>query len=498
MAFHAIPSMRLGLDRTGVESADAFLGSTSSLLEGSYHIMITKAEIDSKAAAFQIHTSNVQRDYVFGWLLYGFFTTSGLRDTLFLKGGNALRKGFFENTRFSADLDFGIPGGITEEALRNEINSVCNLIQERAGVAFVTEDTRVQEKFSATDAPLPDLKVYEARIYFRDFYGKANSIVLRISMDVTRFDRVLLPCQMVPLIHPYSDASEVQCTIRCMKLEEIIASKLKCLMQREHAPDLFDYAYSIKLLGGNLNKAEVVRTLIRKTIFERNPAVLKEILASITLSVFREQWAKSIIVARQILLDVEDAIQSFLGDLEGLFQEYRDSGYADFIYFRAPLRVPIMQAARTQTLLRIVYKGEERLVEPYSLKYQQRRDGAQIEYFFAYKVSGGESEPGIKRFLPSGMHSITNTDITFEPRFPIELSKVGELPEDRYLFDPNKPVRAPRRRRPRSSVVYIYECSRCGKRFTRSTRSSMLREHKDKRGFPCYGRHGIYVDTRYP
>jgi predicted nucleotidyltransferase component of viral defense system len=460
--------------------------------------MITKAEIDSKAEAYQIHTSNVQRDYVFGWLLYGFFTASGLKDTLFLKGGNALRKGYFENTRFSYDLDFGIPGGISEKTLRNEINSVCSLAQEKVGVVFVTEDTKVQEKFAATDAPLPDLKVYEARIYFKDFYGKPNSIVLRISMDVTRFDRVLLPCQMVPLIHPYSDSNEVQCTIRCMKLEEIIATKLKCLMQREHAPDLFDYAYSIKLLGGNLNKVEVVSTLIRKTIFERNPVVLKEILASITLGIFREQWAKRIIVARQFFLDVEDAIQSFLGDLEGLFQGYRDNGFGDFIYFRAPLRVPIMQAARTQTLLRIIYKGEERLVEPYSLKYQQRRDGAQIEYFFAYKVSGGESEPGIKRFLPSGMQSITNTDVAFEPRFQIELSKAGELPEDRYLFDPNKPMRVPRRRPRQRSIVYVYECNSCGKRFTRDSRNSKLRPHKDKRGFPCHGRYGIYVDTQYP
>lgn len=79
-------------------------------------------------------------------------------------------------------------------------------------------------------------------------------------MDITRFDRVMLPLQKVALIHPYSDAREVACEIRCMKLEEIIATKLKCLMQRQHAPDLFDYAYTIKRLGGELNKNEVVVT----------------------------------------------------------------------------------------------------------------------------------------------------------------------------------------------------------------------------------------------
>ncbi len=74
--------------------------------------MITKSEIDEKANDFEIHTSNVQRDYVFGWLIFGLFTISDLKDEIFLKGGNALRKGYFENTRFSSDLDFGIPGDI--------------------------------------------------------------------------------------------------------------------------------------------------------------------------------------------------------------------------------------------------------------------------------------------------------------------------------------------------------------------------------------------------
>lgn len=373
--------------------------------------------------------------------------------------------------------------------------------KEKSGVEFVTNKTRVEEKFAATDAPLPNLKVFEVRIYFKDFYGKDSPIDLKVSMDLTRFDRVLLPLQMVALIHPYSDAHEAECMIRCMKLEEIIATKLKCLMQRQHAPDLFDYAYSIKLLGGQLDKAEVARTLIRKTIFERNPAVLKEILASIALGVFRERWAKSIVVAKQIVLDVEEAIRSLMADLEVLFEPFPDNGYADFAYFRASLRVPIMDAGRTMTLLRIVYKGQERMVEPYSLKYQQRRDGAQVEYFLAYKISGGESEPGIKRFLPSGMQSITNTDTTFEPRYPIELRKAGEMPVERYLFDPNRPDRAaplrPSHHLMASRRVYIYQCSRCGKRFTRHTRSAALRPHKDKQGSPCYGRYAIYVDTRY-
>jgi len=32
--------------------------------------MIGRHEIDAKALEFEIHPTNVERDYVFGWLLY--------------------------------------------------------------------------------------------------------------------------------------------------------------------------------------------------------------------------------------------------------------------------------------------------------------------------------------------------------------------------------------------------------------------------------------------
>ena len=162
--------------------------------------MIERTEIEAKAKEFEINPSNVERDYIFGWLIFGLFTVSNLKEDIFLKGGNALRKGYFENTRFSSDLDFGIPGDIDQTLLLNEINKVCDFIQEKTGVIFVKDDNKVEEKFSASEAPIPGLRVYEVRVYFKGFNGEADHIKLRISMDITRFDKVLLPIQKVKLI----------------------------------------------------------------------------------------------------------------------------------------------------------------------------------------------------------------------------------------------------------------------------------------------------------
>jgi predicted nucleotidyltransferase component of viral defense system len=463
--------------------------------------VITREEIEAKSKEFEIYVANVERDYVFGWLLFGIFTASDLKDEIFLKGGNALRKGYFENTRFSFDLDFGIPTDIDQDVLLVEINKVCDFIQEKSGILFVKEDNRIEEKFSASEAPIPGLRVYELRIYFKDFYGQRDDLRIRISMDVTRFDKVLLDIQSVPLIHPYSDAAALPCNIRCMKLEEIIATKLKCLLQRQHAPDLFDYAYSIKLLGGTLNKQEVVEVFIQKTIFGRNPSLLKKILHQTPFDFFRENWAKTLICAKHILFGIEEAIAVFVSDLENLFSAYPDNGYAEFAYFAPEFRNPIMKAGREQTLLKIRYNGADRIVEPYSLKYLEKRDGEGHEYFYIFNRSGGSSPPGIRSLLPRGLQHIENTEEKFEPQFPIELSKAGEMPEDRYLFDPNKPSQAPRTRifgssRP-NKRKYVYQCNYCGRKFSKTTRDGTLGEHKDKSGYRCPGRRGYYVDTKW-
>src|SRR4051812_12835643 len=110
--------------------------------------MIQPAEIEAKAREYEIHPSDVQKDYVFGWILFTLFTSSALKDRLFLKGGNALRKGYFSNTRYSADLDFGIPDDISEDELRRVLDDVCERAKTASGVEFLPNDTKVREKFS--------------------------------------------------------------------------------------------------------------------------------------------------------------------------------------------------------------------------------------------------------------------------------------------------------------------------------------------------------------
>ncbi len=465
--------------------------------------MITKQEIEDKARDFAIHTSNVQRDYVFGWLLMGIYSASPLKDVLILKGGNGLRKAYFENTRFSDDLDFATESAVSEEALMEELNKVCDVVQQGAGIVFEKDRNKIQEKqLSDRDR---SRKIYQARLYFKDFYGNSETIVISIRMDITEFDKIFLPTQSRNLIHPYSDVAVCTASLRCLKLEEMLAAKLKCLLQRRYSFDLYDYVYSIFINRAlAVDRGEIVSVFLRKTIFQPSPGVVSELLLGLPFQVFRAAWDKYIVAPVGSLIAFEQAVAWFTESIKELFGELT-TGYGRSAFFPARLRNPILEAGSGLKLLAVTYDGVGRRVEPYSLVYKRRKDGAGQEYLYVYDQTGGrDSGPGVKSFVNTKISSIEVLNETFEPRHPVELAKAGEYSDKTYF---SKPFGSGRQSGfgsrsafgvRRSSVIYVIECSYCGKQFRRLRMSTQLKAHKDGYGNACFGRAGYLVDQRYP
>jgi predicted nucleotidyltransferase component of viral defense system len=162
--------------------------------------VIAKDEIEAKAAEFGLHAANVERDYIFGWLLAGIYGASWLKDALVLKGGNCFRKAYFPHTRFSNDLDFSSTTAIQEAILAAELNKICDFVQEQTGVVFEKDRNWAREKGNSDK----DRRIVEARLYFKDFYGNPHTTTISVHLDVTEYDRIFLPVQDRFLIHPYS------------------------------------------------------------------------------------------------------------------------------------------------------------------------------------------------------------------------------------------------------------------------------------------------------
>src|SRR5256885_12477185 len=108
--------------------------------------MIGRDEIDAVASDLQVRPTDVERDYVHGWLLAHLFADPIVSQHLVLKGGNALRKGFFANTRYSADLDFVTPVGVDQDQLKQQLLRVSEAVSSATGVRFENNELSVREK----------------------------------------------------------------------------------------------------------------------------------------------------------------------------------------------------------------------------------------------------------------------------------------------------------------------------------------------------------------
>ena len=467
--------------------------------------MIEKREIDAKAEELGVHRSNVQRDYAFGWLLSAFYQPGNpLRQLLILKGGNCFRKAYFEHARYSNDLDFSTQSEAASELLLTGIKQACAHARSRSGVDFLVDESRVIEK-NMSDG---NSRMFEARVYFKSFYGDDEDLRLRVNLDVREFDSILLPVQTRKLIHSYSDSAVCQADLRCLKLEELLASKLKALLQRRHSPDLYDFVHSLffqKVLA--ISRREVLTTFLKQTIYEPSPAAAKGLLLQLPFDLIRGFWNQYLVCPKLALFSFDDAetwFKSIINDLFALAEPqpaFSARGWGAAPVFYSPsLRDSIMEGGRLQRLLRLVYDGYERLVEPYSLTFKRRQDGVGREYFYAWDRTGGSSgQVGIKSFFSEKVQSVSLTEETFEPRFPIELTK-GDVG---YFGRPFKSQISPSFGRSVSpsrrqvsagyGISYTVECPYCGKRFKRNSYDTKLNEHKDKYGNRCFGRVGHMV-----
>lgn len=277
-------------------------------------------------------------------------------------------------------------------------------------------------------------------------------------------------------------------------MEEALADKLKCLLQRQASNDLFDLVYSIFVNNDiAVDKTTIVTTFLRKTIFQPSPQAALELLLAVPFEVMRAYWNK-IVCLTESQMDFTVAVDRFKGELRSLFSSFRYGDASQLAFFPAELRTPIMQAGRSQTLLRMTYDGVQRLAEPYALTFKWRKGGTGQEYLYVWDQTGGrQSRPGIKSLFNWKITSLENTDIKFEPRFEIELAKAGEYGERTTFSSGRSGVLRATRAHPRPKARYRVRCAYCQREFDRTSPSTVMRPHQDSYGNPCPGRRGYRI-----
>ncbi len=451
--------------------------------------MISQDELLLQARAFDLNEADIQRDYVFGWVISGLFTESALRDVAVLKGGNALRKGYLPLTRFSDDLDFSSPRDLDPDAVLAQLNLVCDYARSGAGIDFDIDRNRLSGEQQIDSSR----HVYKYRLYFRDLIGDRDHITLSLRVDMTEYDRLQLPAQERQLIHPYSDADACVTTLRCVAIEEALADKMKCLLQRRYCYDLFDLVYGAFITREvEVDRAQLLNVFLRKTLFSRSPSAARSLLLDLPLDLFRGYWGK-VLVPAAARFSFDSAVESLRAGIAELFLPYDGYRGGERAFFPSRLRNRILEAGADRKLMQLTYQGIPRIVEPYSLVFKTRKsDGVGQEYFFVYDRTGGRrSGPGLKSLLHPDVGDIEVLEERFEPRYEVTLAKAGDASQT-GVFTGNRRsgYSAYPQARPAKPKPFTVYCPACGRSFRRSTSSTRLNPHHDSFGGRCYGRAG--------
>lgn len=211
----------------------------------------------------------LERDYCIAWFLVG-LSQVPLRRHLIFKGGTALKRCYFNDYRFSEDLDFTLAGVLPLDEILNGLEPVYTLVRQESGIDI---------RFSK-----PDRRQHQnTHTFYIAYQGPLPTAVSReVKVDITISEQIVCPLGNQHVIkghEEYTDLPEHH-SLQVYSLEEIAIEKLVAVTDRarNEPRDLYDLWYLTSMGHVDLNvlHPEVDQKL---TFRGRNRADLRDNLA---------------------------------------------------------------------------------------------------------------------------------------------------------------------------------------------------------------------------
>jgi len=198
--------------------------------------MIPKYEIMEHVKQYDLPANTIEKDYILNWLLFGITTSSELKNKWIFKGGTCLKKCYFEQYRFSEDLDFTIldPQHINEDFLKLVFGDISSWIYDESGIEMPVDDMHFEEY----ENPRGNIAI-EGRIAYKGPMQRRGNMS-KVKLDLSHDEILVQPAIASKIHHPYDDMITENLSIQTYCLEEIFAEKLRALIERMRPRDLYD------------------------------------------------------------------------------------------------------------------------------------------------------------------------------------------------------------------------------------------------------------------
>lgn len=240
--------------------------------------MIPQSEVSRIASKLNLRDTQIEKDYVISWVIRGISQNKFLSEMLIFKGGTAIRKGYIKDYRLSEDLDFTfIENNFNTVQIKNEFSKVNQWIKDvsRIDLEIGNEKINTFENYSF------DLN------YNGPLGGKNKSI----KVDVCSDEKIHNPPEKREIFNQYSDLQN-KYSILCYPMKEIIAEKMRSLIQRTQPRDLYDTWYLLEVEGNDIT--EFIDTFLSKANNKKlDPYKLKEKLDAKRVT-FKSSWENNL------------------------------------------------------------------------------------------------------------------------------------------------------------------------------------------------------------
>ena len=195
--------------------------------------MIKPGEIQQRANAVGVRDQQIEKDYILSWILFGIAKHEQLTKAIVFKGGTVLKKIYFEDYRFSEDLDFTVLNAeISNEQIFSWFNEVFEFIKDEANIPLDIIDNNEHEDGG--------INFYIS--YIGPLGGQGNN--KRVKVDISRSEKLVFEPVMNDVIIGFTDLEEHQ--LLCYPLEEVLVEKMRSVMQRMQARDFYDIWYLLE------------------------------------------------------------------------------------------------------------------------------------------------------------------------------------------------------------------------------------------------------------
>ncbi len=195
--------------------------------------MIKPGEIQQHARKMAVRDTQIEKDYILTWILFGISKHERLSKILAFKGGTVLKKVYFEHYRYSEDLDFTLlDDNHSNEEIFGDFQQLFGLVKEEANIAFQLAEDSEHESGSIN--------------FYISYTGPLGGVGVnkKVKIDITRKEVLEFEPLLKPVFIHYSDLEAFD--ILSYPLEEVLIEKMCALMGRTQPRDLYDLWYLLE------------------------------------------------------------------------------------------------------------------------------------------------------------------------------------------------------------------------------------------------------------